>query len=99
MAGGGRRRGGREIWHPAAYGLEDIRAVQAVAAGTASPDEQKRALDWIVTSAAQTYEEPFVPGRDDVRSYVLGRRSVGLAIVKLMKLKPDMFRAPGESDQ
>lgn len=99
MAASGRRRGGREIWHPPPYGLEDIRAVQAVAAGTAGPDEQKRALHWIVNNAAQTYEEPFVPGRDDVRSYVLGRRSVGLAIVKLMKLKPDMFRADGESDR
>ena len=98
MAGAGGRRGGREIWHPPRYGLKDIRAIQAVAAGSANADEQKRALDWIVHAAAQTYDEPFVPGRDDVRSYVLGRRSVGLAIVKLLRLKPDAFRNEGESD-
>lgn len=91
------RRRVRAIWHPPAYGMEDIRAVQAVAAGTASAAEQKQALDWIVTVAAQTYEEPFVPGQDDVRAYVLGRRSVGLAIVKLIRLKPELFRE-GESD-
>jgi hypothetical protein len=95
---GGPRRRPREIWHPPQYGIEDIRAVQAVAAGTASAVEQKRALDWIVNIAAQTYEEPFVPGQDDVRAYVLGRRSVGLAIVKLIKLKPELFRTEGESD-
>jgi len=95
---GARHRRSREIWHPPPYGIEDIRAVQAVAAGNASALEQKRALDWIVNTAAQTYEEPFVPGQDDVRSYVLGRRSVGLAIVKLIKLKPELFRAEGESD-
>jgi hypothetical protein len=95
----GTRRGRpREIWHPPPYGIEDIRAVQAVAAGSASASEQKRALDWIVNTAAQTYEEPFVPGQEDVRAYVLGRRSVGLAVVKLIKLKPELFRAEGESD-
>lgn len=98
MAGTGHSRP-RAIWHPPPYQLDDIRAVQALAAGTASPDEQKRALDWIVTTAAQTYDEPFVPGQDDVRAYLLGRRSVGLAIVKLTKLKPELFRAHGETDQ
>jgi hypothetical protein len=96
MAGAKRRP--REIWHPPPYRLDDIRAVQAVAAGTASAAEQQRALDWIVNTAAQTYDEPFVPGQDDVRAYVLGRRSVGLAIIKLIKLKPDLFRAEGEND-
>jgi len=94
-----RRRRPREIWHPPSYEMEDIRAVQAVATGNASASEQKRALDWIVNTAAQTYEEPFVPDQDDVRSYVLGRRSVGLAIVKLIRLKPELFRAEGESDR
>lgn len=98
MARARQRRSPREIWHPPPYQLDDIRAVQAVAAGTASAAEQKRALDWIVNTAAQTYDEPFVPGQEDVRAYVLGRRSVGLAIVKLIKLKPDLFRIEGESD-
>jgi hypothetical protein len=98
MRSSGARRQ-REIWHPPRYELGDIRAVQAVASGTASATEQKRALDWIINVAAQTYDEPFVPGEDDVRSYMLGRRSVGLAIVKLVKLKPDLFRAAGETDQ
>lgn len=56
-----------------------------------SPFEVKRALDWIINSAAGTYDEPFEAGQPDVVSYLLGRRSVGLALVKLMSLKPSIF--------
>jgi hypothetical protein len=97
----------REVWHPPSYEAEDIRAIQALAIYAQgavrpwppgdeppppTPSEVKRALDWIVTVAAATYDEPFRPGQPDVRDYMLGRRSVGLAIVKLMQLKPEVFR-------
>lgn len=95
----------REVWHPPLYEKADIRAIQAIveyAAGTGnppSPSECKRALDWIINTAAATYDEPFLPGQPDVRDYMLGRRSVGLAIVKLMKLKPGIFdNEQGSSD-
>jgi hypothetical protein len=51
--------------------------------------EVKRALDWIILHAAQTYDEPFSPGQPDVANYVMGRASVGRAIIKLSKLKPE----------
>jgi hypothetical protein len=91
----------REIWHPAPYEKPDVVAMQALLryAEAAvvppqpgeqlippSPEQVKRALDWIVNIASATYDEPFLPGQEDVRNYMLGRRSVGLAIVKLMKL-------------
>ena len=53
--------------------------------------EVKRALDWIINNAAGTYDEPFEAGQPDVVHYLLGRRSVGLAIVKLMSLKVGIF--------
>lgn len=97
----------RERWRPIDdYTVQDIRAVQALAlyAQSAeippepgqeppppSPHDVKRALDWIIIHAAQTYDEPFEANRPDVVAYMLGRRSVGLAIVKLMRLKPSMF--------
>lgn len=81
----------RQHWHPPEYDVNDIRAVQALAQGVASDVQQKRALDWIINTAAATYDEPFRPGEPDAVNYMLGRRSVGLAIVKLMKLKPDLF--------
>lgn len=91
----------RALWHPAAYEKPDAVAMQALAryAQAAvvplqpgeqlvppSPDQMKRALDWIILAACATYDEPFLPGQEDVRNYMLGRRSVGLAIIKLMKL-------------
>lgn len=85
------RKPERELWHPPPYSKEDIRAIQAVAQGNASEAEQMRALDWIINTAAATYDEPFRPGHPDVRDYMLGRRSVGLAVVKLMKLKPEII--------
>ena len=81
----------REIWHPPVYEKADIRAIQALAQGNASEQDQKRALGWIINTAASTYDEPFRPGSPDAVHYMLGRRSVGLAIVKLMKLKPEIF--------
>ena len=61
--------------------------MQALAQGKASSTQQQRALDWIIKKASATYDEPFRPGRPDLVSYMLGRRSVGLAIVKLLNLK------------
>jgi hypothetical protein len=76
----------REPWHPPQYDKADVGAIQALARGEAQPHQQKRVLDWIVNTAAQTYDEPYRPDSPDMVSYLLGRRSVGLAIVKLMKL-------------
>ena len=52
---------------------------------------QQRALQWIIEQAAAVYDEPFRPGSTDTVAYMLGRRSVGLAIIKLMKLSHDIF--------
>lgn len=82
----------REYWHPPLYEKEHIRALQALARGDATEQEQRTALDWIINSAASTYDEPFRPGNHDTVNYMLGRRSVGLAIVKLLKIKPEIFQ-------
>ena len=94
-----RKKPGHQRWHPTEdYSARDIRAIQAVAQGIGSEDDQRVAIDWIITKAAQTYDEPFVAGGDDVRCYLLGRRSVGLAIVKMLNLKPDLFSKTKEGD-
>ena len=87
----------REHWHPPLYDKKDVRAVQAVASYAAGAEEPptaqdcKRFLDWLIHTACATYDEPFRPSADDVRCYMLGRRSVGLAMVKMMNLKPEIF--------
>lgn len=81
----------REPWHPAEWTIEDAQAVQALSRGAATPVEQVRALKWIIEQAAMTYDEPFVPGEEATRSYLMGRMSVGRQIVKLVKVPLDMM--------
>lgn len=70
---------------PAHWELPDISAMQALERGEASPDQQKRALTWIVNNVCGTYDADYrVDERD--HAFVSGRRFVGLQIVKLLKL-------------
>ena len=90
----------KEIWHPADYEDADIRAIQSwadYAAGVAeapSPEQAKRALDWVINKASQTYENGFVASDQNgrVNAFIDGRRSVGQQIIKMLKLKPEKFK-------
>lgn len=57
------------------------------------PFEVKRALDWIIHRAAQTYDNGFVADDPNGRigAFVSGRQSVGQQIVKLVKLNQRIF--------
>ncbi len=81
--------------------MDDIRAIQAVAEGTASETEQKRAIGWIINSAAATYENGFVADDPNGRlaAFMDGRAFAGQQIVQLMRLKADAFRKKGEIDK
>lgn len=101
-----KRRQKREVWFPAEYDEKDIRAIQSLALYAKAaddpnykhlvpgPEDVKRALDWIVYKAAQTYENGFVANDPNGRigAYQEGRRSVGLQITKLLTLKPEQFK-------
>lgn len=101
-----KRRQKREIWQPALYDEKDIRAIQALALYAKGaddpeyrhlvpgPEDVRRALDWIIYKAAQTYELTFVPNDPSGRiaAFIDGRRSVGLQIQKLLTLKPEHFK-------
>lgn len=78
-----------QAWKPADYDLPDIAAVKAVAAGEATPDQQRRALDWIIKTAAATYDEPFrsdADGGERETNFALGRAFVGRQVVKLINM-------------
>lgn len=87
-------------WLPAAYELADITAVQAVQRGDASPDQQRRALDWIINQACKTYDFAFRPGADDRETNLaLGRQHAGQQIVKLLYLNAGaMMRSNPNAD-
>ena len=71
---------------PAVYELADISALQALQCGNASPDQQKRALDWLIKRAALTYEFHYYPERPGDTAFALGRAFVGQQVVKLLTL-------------
>lgn len=76
-----------QAWMPAEWELADASAIQGLANGTASPDQQKRALKWIIEQAASLYDMSYRPGEDGRRDtdFAEGRRFVGSQVVKLIK--------------
>ncbi len=78
---------GKSEFEPASWDVADAAAVKALARGDASPNQQQRALDWIIKHAAMTYDEAFVPGQPDVSDYRAGRISVGRQIVGLINVQ------------
>lgn len=74
-------------WGPAEWDDDDARALKALQVGNASDTQQQRALAWIIQRACMTYDEPFQPDSERTTNYLLGRRSVGLQIVKLLNVK------------
>ena len=70
---------------PAPYTDADVSAIQALQRGEATPEQQKRALEWIVNSAANTYDLEYRTEPRD-HAFCSGRRFVGLQIVKMLKL-------------
>lgn len=76
-------------WSPVNYEIADVAAVQALVSGTATPEQQQRALKWIIEVAAGTYDMSFYPGAEDGRrntDFAEGRRFVGNTVVKMTRL-------------
>ena len=86
-------------WAPAKAELPDTVALQALSNGTADEHQQKRALKWIIEVSAGTYDQQFYPGDDGRRDtdFALGRRYVGLSIVKELRLNVSELRRREEN--
>lgn len=78
-------------WHPVLYRDADVAALKALAAGTATDVQQKRALDWIINSAG-TYDLSFRADSERVTSFAEGKRFVGLQIVKMINLPVQLLK-------
>lgn len=76
---------------PPDYTPADAAAVSALATGEATPDQQIRAIKWIVEQCAGTYEFHYYPSERDT-SFALGRGFVGQQIVKLTRLNQMALR-------
>lgn len=63
-----------------------MNAIKGLAAGTASPEQQQRALKWIIEQACATYDLSYRPDSDRETAFAEGRRFVGLQLVKALKI-------------
>lgn len=72
-------------YEPALWEAPDAAAMQALQKGTANPDQQKRALDWIINNAANVYDLEYRPDSRD-HAFCSGRRFVGLQVIKMLNL-------------
>ena len=75
----------------APWEVADASAFQALQRGDASPEQQQRALDWLIKVGAATYNATFFPGAPDASAFAEGRRFVGLEVVKLLSVNPQAF--------
>lgn len=73
-------------WAPPPYEPADIGAIQAFSRGEARPDQQTRALKWIVETVCGTYDQSFRPDSERETVFAEGRRFVGLTLVKATKI-------------
>lgn len=78
-------------WHPIDWDLADVAAMKALAAGIASEEQQKRAITWIIEGAG-TYEPSYASSDRDT-AFACGARHVGLQIIKLVNMPPQILNA------
>jgi hypothetical protein len=80
---------------PPPYADADISAIQALHRGEATPEQQKRALDWWINVACATYDLQYRPGGQEGErdtSFALGRAFPGQQTVKLLRLNLNQLR-------
>ena len=63
-----------------------MRAIQSLASGEATPEMQKRALDFMINKVCLTYDLSYRPESDRETVFAEGRRFTGLQLVKLLNI-------------
>jgi hypothetical protein len=79
-------------WTPVPYGVREVRLIQALNRGDATPDMQRDVLKFIIESVAGTYDMSFRPESERDTCFAEGRRFVGLQIIKFLSLIPDRIK-------
>ena len=67
-----------------AIDVSEAAAIKALNSGTATPEQQKRALDWILKRPCMIGDEPFCPGMPDSSAYNNGKQFVARCILFVM---------------
>jgi len=73
-------------WDPAPWEERHAYALQALAGGVASPDQQKEALRWIIEGAAGHNDWAYRPSSERDTAMFLGRQFVAKQVIKLLNI-------------
>ena len=79
-------------WGPVKYEPKDIGALQALYRGEADDRLQKYALKFIIEEICKTYDMSYRPESERDTVFAEGKRYVGLQIVKLLKINPQLLK-------
>ena len=70
-------------WKPPSWEEADAYAIRAVMTGEASPDQQKRAMDWIIKKLCGTYDMVYHSASDRDTVFAAAKQFVGQQIVAM----------------
>ena len=71
---------------PPSWESADVKAIQSLASGEATPEMQRRALDFMINKVCLTYDLSYRPESDRETVFAEGRRFTGLQLVKLLSI-------------
>lgn len=88
-----------EPWAPPMIDLPELAALQAVARGNATADQQQRAMRFIVERICQRYEMPYCPGANGERdtAFALGRMCAGTILTSFLNADINNFKDPNSA--
>ena len=86
----------REPWDYPDFSERDVRLIQALHRGDATPEMQRDALVYIIDVAAATYDMPYRPGDNGRRDtdFACGKAFVGQTLVRMTKILLNSFNQP-----
>ena len=81
-------------WLPIPYEAKEVRFIQALHRGDATPEQQREALAWIIEVASSYVDLPYFPNSDRDTAFACGKMFVGKTLVKMLSLLPDKLDKP-----
>ncbi len=71
---------------PADFDPADVAAIQHLMAGDATPEQQRRGMEWIINKASRAFDNTWFSGNQHDSSFLAGRAFVGQQILGVNKI-------------
>lgn len=84
----------REVLKHRQLTKEEVHAIKSCWAGEANKDQQRKALNLVLTVFAQIKQTPYQPGEPDETSFLSGRFFVGQSLMDVIEKPFNMLIKP-----